>query len=173
MNGRSKRLARALLAQNAVSPTRRKWTLTVHIVASVGLLGDTAAILVLGTVAARTGDPHLAHASYRFMRLLIPMFGIPLTLIALTSGLMLATGSGPVGLRRFWVRAKLLLVLAVIGIGALLLAPVAFPSGQDGGAAGAVVGSALDVAALLSAVWLAVFKPNPSGGRAAASAETR
>ncbi|MGZ4233209.1 MAG: hypothetical protein ACXVVQ_17505 [Solirubrobacteraceae bacterium] len=141
----------------------------MHIVTSVGLLGDTAAILVLGVVAARTSEPHLAHASYQFMRLLIPMFGIPLTLIALATGLLLAFGPGEGGLRRFWVSAKLLLVLAVIAIGALLLAPVAFPSDPDNGAARAIVGAALDVVALLMAAWLAVFKPDRSGaGRPAA-----
>jgi hypothetical protein len=61
------------------------------------------------------------------------------------------------------VSAKLLLILVVTGIGALVLAPVAFPSGPDGGAPRAIVGSAVDVVALSTAVWLAVFKPNPTG----------
>lgn len=61
---------------------------------------------------------------------------------------------------RLWVRAKVALVLAVIGIGASVLAPVAFPSGEYTGAWRAILGSALDLAALLTAVSLAVFKPD-------------
>src|SRR5947209_3139331 len=87
-----------------LSPPARKWTLVVHIVASVGLLGDTSAILVLGVVAAGTSDPYLAHAAYRFMHLLIPIFGIPLTLIALGTGLLLAFATRAGGLRPFWVQ---------------------------------------------------------------------
>jgi len=105
------------------------------------------------------------------MRLLIPMFGIPLTFIGLASGLLLALRTGSGGLRRFWVRAKLLLALAVIGIGALLLAPVAFPSRQHHGAVRAIVGAALDVLAMLGAASLAVFRPHPSGARWRGAAE--
>ena len=174
MTGRSDRITGPGRGGRALSPRARKWALLVHIVASVGLLGDTAAILVLATVAVGTGDPHLADASYRFMRLLIPMLGIPLTLIALITGLLLAFGTRTGGPRRFWVGAKLLLALVVMGIGALVLAPVAFPSGVQEGAAGAIVGSAVDVVALLTAVWLAVFKPSLRGaGRPAASAGNR
>ena len=163
MTERNDRIAGAGHRARALSPRARKWTLLVHIVASVGLLGDTAAILVLAIVAAGTGDPHLADASYRFMRLLIPLFGIPLTVIGLMTGLLLAFGTRAGGLRRFWVGAKLLLALVVMGIGALVLAPVAFPSGAQHGAAGAIAGSAVDVVALLTAVWLAVFKPSLRG----------
>ncbi len=163
MTGRADRVAGAQAADSALSPRARQWILVAHIVASVGLLGDTAAILVLAVVAAGTGDPHLVHAGYQFMRLLVPVFGIPLTLIALITGLLLAFATG--GLRRFWVRAKLLLVLVVMGIGALVLAPVAFPSGADQGAANAIAASAVDVVALLTSVWLAVFRPNPRGAR--------
>jgi hypothetical protein len=150
------------------SARARKWTLVVHIVASVGLLGDTTAILVLGVVAAGTSDRYLAHAAYEFMQLLIPMFGILLTLIALGTGLLLAFATGGGGLRPFWVRAKLLMALVVIGIGALVLASVAFPSGQDHGAPSAIVGSSLDVVALLTAAGLAVFKPDPKRRRLSA-----
>ena len=143
----------------AISPRGRKWTLVVHIVASVGLLGDTSAILLLAVVASTTSDTHLAAASFRFMRLLIPMFGIPLTLTALVTGLGLAFGTSWGGLRRFWVRAKLALVLVVLAIGALVLAPVAFPSGHSVVAVRVIVGAAVDVLALLTAVSFAVFKP--------------
>jgi hypothetical protein len=145
--------------RSPMRPRERKWILVAHIAASVGLLGDTAAILVLGAVAGATGDAHLANAAYTFMRLLIPMFGIPLTFVALASGLVLALGTGTGGLGPFWVRAKLLFALGVVAVGAFLLAPVAFRSGPPHGAASAIVGASLDVAALLSAVSLAVFKP--------------
>jgi hypothetical protein len=173
MTERDDRVTGLATAGRALSPRARKWTLVVHIIASVALVGDTAAILVLAVVATGTSDPHFAHASYRFMRILIPMFGIPLTLIGLTTGLVLAFGTAAGGVRRFWVRAKILLVLAVIGIGALWLAPIAFPSSQDEGAVRAIVGSALDVVALLTAVWLGVFKPDRSGARRHASGSTR
>ena len=101
------RLAGSRAVHSGVPTRARKWTLVVHVVASVGLLGDTAVILVLGVVAATTTDSYREHASYEFMRLLIPMFGIPLILIALSTGLLLARARGPDGLRQFWVRAKL------------------------------------------------------------------
>jgi hypothetical protein len=169
MTGRTGRMSAGRAAMSgSLSARARKWTLVVHIVASVGLLGDTTAILVLGVVASGTSDPYLAHAAYQFMHLLIPMFGIPLTLIALGTGLLLALATRVGGLRPFWVRAKLLLVLVVIGIGALVLASVAFPSGQDHGAPSAIIGSSLDVAALLTATGLAVFKRDPKRLRAPA-----
>ena len=148
----------------SLSPFLRKLVLTIHIIVSVGLLGDSAGYLAVAVRGAMTSDPLVAHASYQTLRMFAFVFGIPLSFAALLSGVLLGLGTGW-GVFRFpWVTTKLLLILSVIAVGALLLS-----SGMDamltgrGGAEGQLIaGSAYDVLALMAATALGVFKP---GGR--------
>lgn len=96
-----------LAATRRLSASTRRAVLTVHIVASVGLLGDVAAVLAINVKAATTGDPGLAAASYELLALLTVLFGIPLSLLSLASGVVLVLGSKWGVLRYAWATTKL------------------------------------------------------------------
>jgi Predicted integral membrane protein (DUF2269) len=147
-----------------LSPKLRRAVLTAHIVVSVGLLGDVAAVLAVNVRAATTADPDLAAASYELLAMFTILFGIPLSLGSLLTGLALGAGSKWGVLRYRWVAGKLLLILSVIVVGAVVLGPGtdAMRDGRGGAELRLILGSAWDVAALLAATGVSVFKP---GGR--------
>jgi uncharacterized membrane protein len=150
-----------------LSPALRRAVLTVHIVASVGLLGDCAAIVALNVRAATTDDPALAASAYELLTMFPGLFGIPLSLASLISGLVLGLGSKWGVLRHRWVTAKLILILSVILVGALVLGPqtAALAEGRDGSKTALIAGSGYDVVALCLAAWLSVYKPGRARDR--------
>src|SRR4051794_18988691 len=102
---------------------RRRALLTLHIVASVGLLGDCAAIVAINVRAATTSDPALAAAAYDLLSMFPVLFGIPLSLLSLVTGVALGATSKWGILRYAWVTAKLVVILSVIAAGALVIGP--------------------------------------------------
>ena len=142
---------------------RRKPLLLLHIVTSVGLLGATSASLLLALVAATTDDPGLASSAYGLIETQSLAFGIPLSFLALLSGLALGGATKWGVLRYRWTAAKLALLVLVILNGALAIGPTteARLRGEASEWALAVVISAT-VVMLVSSVALSVFKP---GGR--------
>jgi hypothetical protein len=144
-----------------VLTTFRKPLLLVHITASVALLGATASSLLLAIVAAT--DASLADSAYELMSLQSLVFGIPLSFIALGTGIALGFASKWGVLRYRWVTAKLVLMLAVILNGALVLGPTTSQRMDGAGSAwGLVLDVSVQAAMLLAANFLSVFKP---GGR--------
>ena len=143
-----------------LAPPLRRAVLTVHIVASVALLGDCAAILALNVRAATTADPQLAASAYELLTMFSVLFGIPLSLASLATGLILGLGSKWGILRYAWVAAKLVLILSVIVVGAVVIGPAteALAAGR-GTAVVPILGSAYDIVALSLATGLSVFKP--------------
>jgi hypothetical protein len=135
--------------------------LTVHIVVSVGLLGDCAALLAASVRAATTDDPALAAASYELMSLFSMVFGIPLSLASLATGLVLGLGSKWGVLRYAWVTAKLGLIVSVILVGALVIGPseAAMLAGRDRSELVVPIAAAYDVIVLCAATGLSVYKP--------------
>jgi hypothetical protein len=87
-----------------LSPRLRRATLTVHIAASVGLLGDVAAVLAVNVRAATAADPAFAAAAYELLEMFSLVFGIPLSLVALVSGIVLGLGTKWGVLRHLWWR---------------------------------------------------------------------
>ena len=163
--------------QNA-SPTRpsrrlrpgvRRAVLTVHIASSVALLGSTAAIVAIHIRAATTSDPGLAAAAYELLGIFPTLFGIPLSLISLASGVTLGLGSKWGVLRYRWVTAKLVLLLSVIVVGAVVLGPQTAAMADDGsGSQTALIAvSGWDVLALTLATCLSVYKPGRARDRRA------
>ncbi len=149
----------------------RRWrdtVLTVHVAASVALLGDSAAFLAIAVRA--DGLPRdEARALYDTLATLSLLFGIPLSFVALGTGLTLGLGTRWGVLRYPWVIAKLGLLVSVMAVGGLVLGP-SENAARDGADATArlVGGAAWDVAAIATAVALSVFKP----GRALARTRT-
>ena len=129
---------------------------------SVGLLGEVSAFLAIAARAAGTRDASLAAAAYDLLAMFQILFGIPLSFLALLTGLRRGLGTKwgvlryPVG-----VTIKLLLLVSVILVGALLLGPSvdAIRGGDDGVEGRIVAGAAWDVVALTTAAVLSVYKP--------------
>jgi Predicted integral membrane protein (DUF2269) len=145
----------------ALSPRARRAVLTAHIIASVGLLGDVAAVLAVNIRAAATPDAALASSSYELLEMFSLVFGIPLSFVALITGLTLGLGSKWGVLRYAWVTAKLLLLLSVILVGALVIGPATSEMRDGRGDAQTVLiaAAAWDVLALAIATGLSVYKP--------------
>ena len=144
-----------------LSPGARRATLAAHIVLSVGLLGEVSAFLAIAARAAGTADASLAAAAYDLLAMFQILFGIPLSFLALLTGLRLGLGTKWGVLRYPWVTIKLLLLVSVILVGALLLGPSvdAIRDGDDGVEGRIVAGAAWDVLALITAAVLSVYKP--------------
>ena len=142
-------------------PRVRRFVLTLHIVASVGLLGDVAAVVAINVRAATTSDPQLAAAAYELLTMFPVLFGIPLSLISLGTGVALGLGSKWGVLRYPWVTSKLVLNVSVILVGAFVIGPTttAMAGGRDASETVLILASAYDVVALLLASGLSVFKP--------------
>lgn len=150
-----------------LSRRTRMWLLTAHIGLSVGLLGDAAGFLAIAVRNVTSDDPAFDQASLELLGMLALFFGIPLSFLALLTGLALGLGTRWGVFRYPWVAIKLGLVATVILVGAIVLRPLVF--GEETNQAALITGSVYDVAALATATGLAVFKP----GRRFRSMETR
>ncbi|MGH2477613.1 MAG: DUF2269 family protein, partial [Candidatus Limnocylindrales bacterium] len=146
------------------APTRRfgrrtrNAVLTAHIVVSVGLLGDSAGFLAVAIRRETSDDPAFVDAAHDLLGMFALVFGIPLSFLALLTGVALGLGT-PWGLFRYpWVVTKLVLIVTVILVGAIVLRPVLADEPTSDGIA-LIIGAAYDVAALALATALAVFKP--------------
>ena len=148
----------------ALSPFLWKLVLTIHLIVSVGLLGDSAGYLAVAIRGAIASDPLIAHSSYQTLRMFAFVFGIPLSFAALVTGVLLGLGTRWGILRYPWVTTKLLLIVSVIAVGALVLngGMNAMLTGRGGAEAQLIAGAAYDVVALTAATARGVFKP---GGR--------
>ena len=142
-------------------PRLRRSVLTVHVVASVGLLGTTAALVAINVRAATTPDPALAASAYELLTMFSLVFGIPLSFASLLSGVALGLSSKWGVIRTGWVAIKLALIVSVILVGALILGPTtaAMADGRTSGEALLIAAGAYDVVALSVATGLSVFKP--------------
>ncbi|QDN75865.1 DUF2269 domain-containing protein [Streptomyces sp. RLB3-17] len=92
--------------------TARKSVVVVHVVVSVSWLALMLCLLTLGTTALATNNADTLRTAYRAMGMLGNALIIPLSLLTLVSGVMLALAT-PWGLfRYYWVSAKFWLTLA-------------------------------------------------------------
>jgi uncharacterized protein (TIGR02246 family) len=154
-------------ATQPAQPAVRRWRLrrrprntllTIHIIVSVALLGDSAGFLAVAIRRSISSDPALVESSHELLGMFALYFGIPLSVLALLTGAALGVLTRW-GLFRYpWVIAKLALILSVILVGATVLRPV-----LDNGAhlkdTTLIAGAAYDVAALTLAAALSVFRP--------------
>jgi hypothetical protein len=136
----------------------RHIVLTVHIVVSVALLGDSAGFLAVAIRRATSDDPAFVAAAHDLLGTLALFFGIPLSFLSLLTGIVLGLGT-PWGVFRYpWIVTKLALIVSVIVVGATVLRPVLTDDATAGGGP-LIVGAAYDVVALTVATTLAVFRP--------------
>jgi hypothetical protein len=148
--------------RSRVLPHRvRQSVLVAHIMISVGLLGDSAGFLAVAIRAARTDDPGLAIELVKVLNMFAMVFGIPLSIGAILTGLTLGLGSKWGVFRYPWVTAKLLLIVSVMLAGALVIGPAQQAILEHGiDTTGRLIAAAsYDVLALSLATGLSVFKP--------------
>jgi len=149
------------------SPGFFKTILTLHIIVSVGLLGDSAGYLAVAMHAANVQDPVAARGSYEILQLFAMVFGIPLSFAALITGLWITFITKWKLFRYPWVTIKFALIITVILVGALVLKDGmdAMIKGNGGAEGQLIAGAAYDVVALTAATILSVFKPGKQWGR--------
>ncbi len=150
--------AEARVSRFRLRSRARDTILAVHIAVSVGLLGDSAGFLAVAIRHAASDDPAFRENTRDVLRMFALGFGIPLSFLALLTGLALGVGTRWGVLRYPWVVAKLALTVTVIVVGAVVLRPLLFDDNSTNDAA-MIVGASWDVAALATATALAVFKP--------------
>ncbi|NYI98021.1 putative membrane protein [Streptomonospora nanhaiensis] len=153
----------------ALPPPARKAVLTVHVLASVGWAGLHAAVLTLVAAGLAAGEPERTGMLYGAAATLVQLLVLPVSLVALASGLALALGT-PWGLfRHWWVAAKLGLTALLVAGSNLSLGPgvVELAEAAEGGAVlpptleGARMVTALSVAltVLAATTLLSTVKP--------------
>jgi len=92
-----------------MKPYLRKFTLTAHIILSVGWLGAVVAYLSLAIVGLASHDAQTVSAAYLSMEVIGWFVIIPLSIASLLAGLVVSLGT-PWGLfRHWWVSVKFLL----------------------------------------------------------------
>jgi len=99
------------------------------------------------------------HATLDVLRTFAVWFGIPLSFLALLSGVALGIGTRWGVFHYPWVIAKLALTVTVISVGALVFRPLLFDDSTRSNDTALIVGAAWDVVALALATGLGVFKP--------------
>jgi hypothetical protein len=140
----------------------RRAVVVVHVAVSVGWLRLSGSLLTLGLTARLTTDATLAAACYRCMRVIVGTVLTPVSLVALTSGLLLAYGR-PWGLTRYWwIVAKLVLtlaaaVLSMFALPALLRQAVQPTAGST--ATNLAIAPAVAVTTYTVIVALSILKP--------------
>jgi hypothetical protein len=90
-----------------MTPSLRKFVLTVHLTVSVGWIGAVVAYLALGVSAVTSQDPQMVRAAWLGMEVTGWYVIVPLALAALLTGIVMALGT-PWGLfRHYWVLISL------------------------------------------------------------------
>jgi hypothetical protein len=92
-----------------MKPRVRKSVLTAHITFSVGWLGAVACFLVLSIAGMTSSDAAVVSAAYVAMNLVGAFAIVPMSVAALTTGLVQGLGTEWGLLRFYWVFVKLLL----------------------------------------------------------------
>ncbi|MFE2045199.1 DUF2269 domain-containing protein [Streptomyces sp. NPDC059477] len=106
-----------------LSRPARRASLVVHAVAAACWLGLTLGLLALAVTAATAANAVTVETSVRAMKLFADWLLLPVALLTLLSGLVLALGT-PWGLARHrWVLTKFWLTLATVTATALALRP--------------------------------------------------
>lgn len=102
-----------------MSPSLRKFALTLHVITSVGWLGAVATFLALAVVSLSTQDTQLVRALYLAMELIGRFILVPLSIASLITGVIQSLGTKWGLFRHYWVVAKL--IINVFATGILLL----------------------------------------------------
>ncbi|ANN18934.1 hypothetical protein SD37_27140 [Amycolatopsis orientalis] len=106
-----------------LTPRWRKLALVVHVVSSLGWLGITLVNAVLTFTSVFTDDPRRQHAAILMMDQIGGSLLLPVSLVALVSGIVLSVGTKWGLIRYHWVAIKLVLTLIATGLTLFSLLP--------------------------------------------------
>jgi hypothetical protein len=150
----------------------RRLSLTAHVTFSVGWLGAVVAFLALSIAGLTATSGAAVRGAYLAMDLIGLYVIVPMSILALATGLIEALGTSWGLLRHYWVLAKF--IITVVATGLLLLHQfkavdsaaqrvlgAATGTLPNAGALGMqlVVDASLAILALLTATALAIYKP--------------
>ena len=107
-----------------IAPGLRRFTLTLHIVASVGWVGIVAGFLALAVAGLVSSDADRVFASYLAMDFSYRTVVIPLGLASLATGLVSSFVTDWGLFRHYWVVVKLLLTTPAIVLMLVHIQPV-------------------------------------------------
>lgn len=149
-----------------VSRRGRQVALFAHVAVSLGWMGAGSANVVLAFTAIGTSDVGLRHACYLLIERIDAFVVIPAAFAALVSGVLSGLVT-PWGLLRYWwVLAKLVLTVGVVGFSTLgvgvwvELSIRATDAGEVSPYAVRLAGGAVaNIVAFLIMTWLSVAKP--------------
>jgi len=102
-----------------MKPGLRKFALTVHLISSVGWIGAVVTYLALGVSAVTSQDAEMVRATWISMELTGWYVIVPLALVSLLTGLVMALGTKWGLFRHYWVLVSL--VLTIVATVVLLL----------------------------------------------------
>jgi hypothetical protein len=125
----------------------------------VGLLGLSAAMLVLAAAGAITGDPETAQAAYRSMGIFTGGIVPPTAMAALITGVILSLGTKWGLFTHVWIVTKLVLTVAAILCGIFVISPAVQQAIAGSPPRVLVAAAALNVVMLGAATVISVFKP--------------
>jgi hypothetical protein len=98
-----------------MTPGLRRFALATHVTSSVGWIGAVAAFLALAIAGVGSQDAQIVRAAYLAMHLITWFVIVPLSLAALSTGIVQSLGTSWGLFEHYWVVTKLLLtVLATI-----------------------------------------------------------
>lgn len=156
-------------------PTRRVLLIS-HIAVSVGWLGADVVMGILAVAGLTTDEPTLALSIFRAAGVFVPLVVLPLSLLALLTGVLLALGTKWGLLRYWWVLVKLAITVILSVLVLVLLRPSVADLADDAAAAqrdgslltvaasadptALLVPATVSVVALTVAVILSVAKPS-------------
>jgi hypothetical protein len=153
-----------------LSPGVRKLALTAHVVSSVGWLGSVAGFLALSIAGVTSSSATTVRSAFVAMNLIGQFMIVPLSLLALLTGLIQALGTHWGLFRHYWVLTKFALTVAATTL--LLMhqfTAVSEAAKQASAASGLpdvgplgtqlVFDAAAAIVVLLTTTTLSVFKP--------------
>lgn len=99
-----------------LTPGARKLLLTAHLVVSVGWIGAVIAYIALDITAASSRDVAAVRAAYLAMEVLALYTIVPLSLIALVTGIVISLGTAWGLFRHYWVVISLALTILAVSV---------------------------------------------------------
>ena len=155
-----------------LSSSTRKATLVTHVASAVSWIGVDLALLVLAVTGLTSADPSTVAACYVAMKTFGVVLLLPLGLLTLASGLVLAGWSRWGILRYRWVVVKLVITVVLTPLVVVLLRPRladaaaisatvagSLPDRLDGIRVDLLFPPVVSITALLVATILSVYKP--------------
>ncbi|MFE2190954.1 DUF2269 domain-containing protein [Streptomyces olivaceus] len=142
-----------------LSRPARRGLLVVHVVASASWLGLTLGLLALGATAATTASPTAVEASVRSMKLFADWLLLPLALLTLTSGVVLALGTQWGLARHRWVFTKFWLTSARTVATVLALRPGVNSAVAAVAAGNVLAGPVVSLSAYVFMTVISLLKP--------------